>query len=48
MFEIILFFFVFMPLLNLLRDSRSIGAPLKLVLVFACIGVFTAYFSSEI
>jgi hypothetical protein len=48
MFEIILFFFVFVPTLNLMRESKSTAAPIKMLVAFALIGVFTAFIFNEV
>jgi len=47
MIDIILFFFLFMPMLNLIRGSK-VATSVKVLVIFGAIGLFTAWCAKEI
>lgn len=48
MIDIILFFFLFMPMLNMIRSSKIKNVPLKMIVIFGAIGLFSAWCTKEI
>merc|ERR1719272_310476 len=48
MIDIVLFFFLFVPMLNMIRMSKGINTAIKLCIIMGAIGLFSAWCAKEV